>query len=129
MILSYFETPGAQVISLFDMVFVHLQSSIYLPLKLTFSHLKTDGWKTFSFPFGFRPIFTVHHQNHHVSMRKGQLCRILRSVAVGKSCISLSNLHDLRGSTAKSVFSCQDLSVVLKLIINIYKMLGVAFST
>ena len=26
-------------------------------LKLTFSHLKMDGWKTFSFPFGARPIF------------------------------------------------------------------------
>ncbi len=27
-------------------------------LKLTFSHLKMDDWKTFSFPFGaFRPIF------------------------------------------------------------------------
>ena len=27
-------------------------------LKLTFSHLKMDGWKTFLFPFGaFRPVF------------------------------------------------------------------------
>ena len=26
-------------------------------LKLTFSPLKMDAWKTFSFPFGFRPIF------------------------------------------------------------------------
>ena len=27
-------------------------------LKLTFSHLKMDGWNTFSFPIGaFRPIF------------------------------------------------------------------------
>ena len=29
----------------------------YPPWKLTFSPLKMDGWKTFSFPFGFRPIF------------------------------------------------------------------------
>ena len=26
-------------------------------LKLTFSHLKIDAWNTFSFPFGFWPIF------------------------------------------------------------------------
>ena len=30
-------------------------------LKLTFSHLKVDGWNTFSFPFGARPIFSGFH--------------------------------------------------------------------
>ena len=33
----------------------------FTPLKLRFSHLKMDGWKTFSFPFGFRPIFRGFH--------------------------------------------------------------------
>ena len=29
-------------------------------LKLTFSHLKMDGWNTFSFPFGIRPNFRCY---------------------------------------------------------------------
>ena len=37
---------------------LNMFKSANLPsLKLTFSHLKMDGWNTFSFPFGFRPIF------------------------------------------------------------------------
>ncbi len=35
-------------------------------LKLTFSHLRMDDWKTFAFPFGFRPIFCGY-----VSFREG----------------------------------------------------------
>ena len=38
------------------------------PLKLTASlHLKMDGWNTFSFPFGARPIFSCEN----VSAREG----------------------------------------------------------
>ena len=35
----------------------HLGSRYIPSLKLTFSHLKMDGWNTFSFPFGSWPIF------------------------------------------------------------------------
>ena len=39
------------------MFFLILYGIMIPSLKLTFPHLKMDGWNTFSFSFGARPIF------------------------------------------------------------------------
>ena len=39
-------------------------------LKLTFSHLKMDGWNTFAFPIGFRPIFRGYYVSFSVFLKE-----------------------------------------------------------
>ena len=63
-------------------------------LKLTFSHLKMNGWKTFSFPFGaVRPIFKGELA---VSFRGGSLA-MFQGYSVHRDAVSLLALRIATG--------------------------------